>query len=103
MFPPKLRARPCQVGSADPPVPPLATAFLRYTAWWVLMSDGRCRGFVRQFSLSKIAHFVGETRDRIFRVFFSMFTSVFLIFHQWMPADHNSQKLMELVKIKPYN
>ena len=51
MFPPKLRARPCQVGSADPPVPPLATAFLRYTAWWVLMSDGRCRGLIGQFGL----------------------------------------------------
>ena len=30
-------------GSAGPTLPPLATVLLWYTAWWVLMSDGRCR------------------------------------------------------------
>jgi len=39
-------------GSAGLTLPPLANAFLWYTAWWVLMSDGRCRGFVGQFGLS---------------------------------------------------
>ena len=51
MFSPKLRVRPFHVGSADPLWPPLATVFVWYTAWWVLMSDGRCRGLVGRFGL----------------------------------------------------
>ena len=39
-------------GSAGPTLSPLATASLWYTAWWVLMSDGRCRGFIGRFGLS---------------------------------------------------
>jgi len=39
------------MGSAGPTLPPLATAFLWYTAWWVLMSDGRCWGLVGRFGL----------------------------------------------------
>ena len=38
-------------GSAGPTSPPLATVLLWYTAWWVLMSDGRCRGLVGRFGL----------------------------------------------------
>ena len=50
-FPPKLSLSLCHVGLAEPLWPPLATAFLWYTAWWVLMSDGRCRGLVGWFGL----------------------------------------------------
>ena len=50
-FPPKFIVFGCQVGPADPSVPPLATALLWYTAWWVLMSDGWCRGLVGRFGL----------------------------------------------------
>ena len=39
-------------GSAGPTSPPLATVFLWVTAWWVLMSDGQCRGLVGRFGLS---------------------------------------------------
>src|SRR6185369_4276552 len=50
-FAPKFSRRGLQVGSADPPVPLLATAFVWVTAWWVLMSDGPCRGLVGRFGL----------------------------------------------------
>ena len=33
------------------PLAPFATDLLWYTAWWVLMSDGRCRGLVSRFGL----------------------------------------------------
>ena len=39
-------------GSDSPTSPPLATVLLWYTAWWVLMSDGRCQGLVGRFGLS---------------------------------------------------
>ena len=73
-FPPKFIVFGCQVGLADPSVPPLATALLWYTAWWALMSDGRCRGFVGRFGLSggSILHVFDLLRLylRILRVFF---------------------------------
>ena len=93
--------RPC--GSAGPRVPPLAPSFVLDTTRWAPILCMSVPGLYTSVFYVKWAHFVGETRDGIFCVFFSMFTSVFLIFHQWMPADHNSPKLMELVKIKPYN
>ena len=39
-------------GVGRPPLAPFATDLLWYTAWWVLMSDGRCRGLVGRFGLS---------------------------------------------------
>ena len=51
VFPPKLSGKTFHVGLADPLLPPLATVLLWYTAWWVLMSDGRCRGLVGRFGL----------------------------------------------------
>ena len=39
------------MGSAGPTLAALATAFFWYTAWLVLMSDGRCQGFVGRFGL----------------------------------------------------
>ena len=38
--------------SAGRTSPPLATVLLWYTAWWVLMSNGQCRGMVGRFGLS---------------------------------------------------
>jgi len=93
--------RPC--GLAGPRVLPPAPPFVLDTAKWApnlcMLVPGLCSSV---FSV-KWAHFVGEMWDEIFCVFFSVFTCVFLIFHQWVPADHNSPKLMELVRIKPYN
>src|SRR6185437_6782319 len=51
IFPPKCTWTGVCLGSAGPTLAALATAFLWYTTWWVLMSDGRCRGFVGRFGL----------------------------------------------------
>ena len=64
-FPPKISRKTLQVGSADPPLPPLATVLLWYTAWWVLMSDGRCRVLVGLFGLVYGPPFVCVTLDAI--------------------------------------
>ena len=93
--------RPC--GLASPQVPPLVPPFILDTAWWAPILCMSVPGLCTLVFSIKWAHFVGETRDGIFCVFFSVFTCVFLIFHQWVPADHNSPKLVELVRIKPYN
>ena len=93
--------RPC--GSAGPRVPPLAPPFVLDTARWApnlcMSVPGLC---LSVFSV-KWAHFEGETRDGIFCVFFSTFTCVFIIFHQWVPADHNSPKLVEFVSNNSYH
>ena len=93
--------RPC--GSAGPQVQPFAPPFVLDTARWAPILCMSVPGLCTSVFSVKWAHFVGETRDVIFCVFFSVFTCVFLIFHQWMPADHNSPKLVELVRIKHYN
>ena len=93
--------RPC--GSDGPWVAPLAPPLVLDTAKWApnlcMSVPGLCSSV---FSI-KWAHFEGETRDGFFCVFFSAFTCVFITFHQWVPTDHNSPKLMELVRTKPYN
>ena len=51
VFPPKFSGKTFHKGSADPFFLPLATVLLWYAAWWILMSDGRCRGLVGRFGL----------------------------------------------------
>ena len=65
-------------GSAGPTLPPLATVFPWYTAWWVLMSDGRCRGLVDQFGLlgGPLLHVLRKTRSSATS---SMYSSCFLL------------------------
>ena len=90
---------PCD--SASPWVSPLAPPFVLDTAKWApnlcMSVPGLCSSV---FSI-KWTHFEGEMWDGIFCVFFSAFTCVFIKFHQWVPADHNSPKLVEFVRIKP--
>ena len=78
MFPPKFSGRGLQVGSADPPVPPLATAFVWVAAWWVLMSDGRCQGLVGRFGLvcGPLLHVLHRTRSS---ATLSVYSSCFLL------------------------
>ena len=77
-FPPKFTWRHFQVGSADPPWPPLATAFVWVAAWWVLMSDGQCRGLVGRFGLVCVPplHVLRRTRSS---VTLSVYSSCFLL------------------------
>jgi len=93
--------QPCD--SAGPWVAPLTPPLLLDIAKWApnlcMSVPGLCSSV---FSI-KWAHFEGETRDVIFCVFFSAFTCVFIIFHQWVPADHNSPKLVEFVSNNSYH
>jgi len=70
---------------------------------WVPFSDTSVAGVGWSVCSIMWASFVSETQNMIFCVFFPVFTCVFLIFHLWVPTDHISQKLVELVRIKPYN
>ena len=45
---------------------------------------------------------VSETQDWIICVFLCVVTCVCAQMQQWVPADHNSPKLVELVSYKPY-
>ena len=89
-------------GSAGPTMPPLATVLLWYIAWWVLMSDGRCRGLVGRFGLSGGPFFVNETQVPIFCAFLVRSLVFCFVFNLWVPADHNSPKLVEPISKKPY-
>ena len=51
----------------------------------------------------KWAHFVGETQGLIFYASVMRLVYVFIIFHAWVPTNHNSPKLVELVRVKSYN
>ena len=68
IFPPKYTWNGVFPGSAGPTLAALATAFLWYTAWWVLMSDGRCWG-----------SFACVTQDAIF----CDFVYVFFVFSSY--------------------
>ena len=45
---------------------------------------------------------VSEMQDWIICSFLCVFTSVLPEMQLWVPADHNSPKLVELVSYKPY-
>ena len=49
-----------------------------------------------------LAPLVSEAQDWIICVFLYVFTCVYARMQQWVPADHNSPKLVELVSYKPY-
>ena len=66
MFPPKLSASAFHVGSADPVWPPLATAFVWVSAWWVLMSDRSVPGLDWSVWSGLWAFFVGVLTSRNF-------------------------------------
>jgi len=102
-FPPNLSPNACHVGSAEPPWPPLATAFGWVSAWWVLMSDRSVPGLGWSVWSGFWALFVGMMQRRIFCAFVLRLSSVFALFRVWVPTIHESPKLVEMVSIKPYN
>ena len=65
-------------GSTGPTLAPLATAFLRVTAWWALMLVRRCRGLVGRFGLSggPLLHVLRRTRSS---ATLSAYSSCFLL------------------------
>ena len=46
---------------------------------------------------------VSVTQDEVFRVFMLHLVLVFSLFRVWVPANQESPKLVELIRIKPYN
>src|SRR6185312_16666724 len=85
VFPPKLSGKTFHRGSADPLFPPLATVLLWYTAWWVLMSDGQCRGLVGQFALVCGPPLLMFTHDTIICDFCLRIHHVFVLFWTCAP------------------
>ena len=53
-------------GPTGPTLAPLATAFLRVTAWWALMLVHRCRGLVGLFGLSGGLCYAGRDLLRLY-------------------------------------
>ena len=103
-FPPKLRLSPFHVGSAEPLWPPLATAFIWVSAWWVLMSDyWSVPGLGWSVWSGLWALFVGMMQRWIFCASVLRLSSVFALFWVRVPAIQESPKLVEMVSIKPYN
>ena len=102
-FPPNFTGKHLHVGSADSLWPPLATAFIWVSAWWVLMSNGRCQGLVGWFGLVCGPPFACVTQHWIFCSIVLRLLSVFALFWVCVPAIQESPKLVEIVRNKPYN
>ena len=66
-------------GPTGPTLAPLATAFLRVTAWWALMLIRQCRGPVGRFGLSggPVLHVLCRTRSS------ATFVCVFFVFSSY--------------------
>ena len=88
-------------GVGRSPLPPLATILLWYTAWWVLMSDGQCRGLVGWFGLVCGPSFVCVTPDAIV----CDFVCVFVVFSSYSGygclQTKNHQNLWNSLVITP--
>ena len=98
IFPPNYTWMAFRVGSAEPPLPPLVTAFAWVTARWVPVP-----GLGWSVCSVKWAHLVSVMQDMIFCAFVLHLVFVFSLFNLWVPTNKDSPKLVELVRIKPYN
>ena len=108
-LPAKARAnwRQCGAGrpwdSAGPRVPPLVTPFVLDTARWAHILCMSVPGLCRSVFSIKWAHLVSVTQGEIFCVFLLHLVLVFSLFRVWVPANQESPKLVELIRIKSYN
>ena len=83
-------------GSADPPVPPLATSFVWETDQWVLLTGSRCRGLDGRFGLSGGPLLLVLCRMRS-SVVLSAYSSCFLLIPDLCSWKHKfSNTTMEL-------
>ena len=90
-------------GLADPRVPPLAPPFVLDTAWWAPILCTSVPGLCTLIFSVKWAHLVSVTQDEVFCVFLLRLVLVFSLFRVWVPANKESPKLVELIRIKFYN
>ena len=78
-----------------------------YLPWladrWALVLGMCVLGLCTLVCPVKWALLVSVTRDWIFYVFVLHLVYVFILFRIWVPANQESPKLVELVRIKPYN
>ena len=78
----------------------MAPAWL-YLPWladrWALVLSLGCILLGTPVTSGLWALFVGETQAAIFCAFLVRSLVFSFVFHQWVPADHNSPKLMELI------
>ena len=70
---------------------------------WVLFSDMCGPGSCTSVCSDEWALLVSVTQDKVFCVFVLRFVLIFSLFHIWVPANQESPKLVELIRIKPYN
>ena len=90
-------------GSASPRVPPLAPPFVLDTARWAPILCMSVPGLRRSVFSVKWAHLVSVMQDEVFCVFLLCLVLVFSLFRVWVPANQESPKLVELIRIKSYN
>ena len=89
--------------SADPQVPPLAPPFVLETAMWAPILCTSVLGLYTLAFSVKWAHLVSVTQDEVFCEFLLRLVLVFSLFRVWVPANQESPKLVELIRIKSYN
>ena len=90
-LPAKTQPERLTCGVSRPPLAPFATDLLWYTAWWVLMSDGRCRGMVGRFALVCGPPLLMFTQDTIVYDFYLCIHHVFVLFRTCAPEIINSK------------
>ena len=79
-------------GVGRPPLAPLATDLCWFTALWVLMLDGRCRGLVGRFGLVCGPPLLMLCKDTIICGFCLHIRRVFVLFLTCAPENINSRK-----------
>ena len=90
-------------GSAGPRAPPLAPPFVLDTARWAPIFCMSVPGLCTLVCYVKWAHLVSVTQDEVFGVFLLHLVLVFSLFRVWVPANQESPKLVELIRIKSYS
>jgi len=90
-------------GLADPRVLPLAQPPILETARWAPILCTSVSGLCMSVFSVKWAHLVSVTQDEVFCVFLLRLMLAFSLFRVWVPANQESPKLMELIRIKSYN
>ena len=90
-------------GSAGPRVPPLAPPFILDTTRWAPILCMSVPGLCTSVFSVKCVLLVSVMQDEVFCVFMLRLVLVLSLFRVWVPANQESPKLMELIRIKPYN
>ena len=90
-------------GSTGPTLLILAPPFILDTARWAPILCMSVPGLCTSVFSVKWALLVSVMQDWIFYASVLILVYVFILFHVWVLANHNSLKLMELVRVKSYN